>query len=171
MPGCSRCSSREITAGQLRTRATTPPSSSRRAGAHGQPAPARSPPLAAQDPGPLSQSDGLAESPCDSSDNNILRHCIIARDNNSFHAWDAGLQFLSDTEISVNLFDVLHYTFTSMLPLGKDRTNYMNCMRKVVVNVDIFQDSIRARDTLRHLTRSLSTLLFSHGHNIQTRNH
>jgi len=43
-------------------------------------------------------------------------------------------------------------------------------MKKVLVLADIFQDSIRVRDTLRHLARSLSTLLLSHGlKTIQTR--
>jgi len=43
-------------------------------------------------------------------------------------------------------------------------------MKKVLVLADIFQDSIRARDTLRHLARSLPTLLLSHGFKtIQTR--
>jgi len=43
-------------------------------------------------------------------------------------------------------------------------------MKKVLVLTDIFQDSIRARDTLRYLDRSLPTLLLSHGFKtIQTR--
>jgi len=43
-------------------------------------------------------------------------------------------------------------------------------MKKVLVLADICQDSIRVRDTLRHLTRSLPTLLLSHGFKtIQTR--
>ena len=43
-------------------------------------------------------------------------------------------------------------------------------MKKVLVLADIYQDSIRARDTLRHLARSLPTLLLSHGYKtIQTR--
>jgi len=43
-------------------------------------------------------------------------------------------------------------------------------MKKVLVLADIFQDSIRARDTLRHLARSLPTLLLPHGYKtIQTR--
>ena len=54
--------------------------------------------------------------------------------------------------------------------VGKDRTKFASCMKKVCVLADIFQDSIRARDTLRHLARSLPTLLLSHGFKtIQTR--
>jgi len=43
-------------------------------------------------------------------------------------------------------------------------------MRKVLVLAENFQDSIRARDTLRHLARSLPTVLLLHGFKmIQTR--
>ena len=97
------------------------------------------------------------------SDNNIFSHCIIAEENNSFHNWDAGLQFLSDKEISGKLFELCDFAFTSALPVGTDRTKFASCMKKVLVLADIFQDSIRARDTLQHLTRSLPTLLLSHG--------
>ena len=72
-------------------------------------------------------------------------------DNDSFHNWDAGLQFLSDKEISWKLFELRDFTLTSALPVGKDNTNFASCMKKVLVLADIFQDSIRARDTLRHL--------------------
>ena len=62
------------------------------------------------------------------------------------------------------------FTVTSALPVGKDRTKFASCMKKVLVLDDIFQDSIRARDTLRHLARSLPTLLLSDGFKtIQTR--
>jgi len=47
---------------------------------------------------------------------------VIAQENNSFHNWDAGLQFLSDKEISGKLFELRDFTFTSALPVGKDRT-------------------------------------------------
>jgi len=104
------------------------------------------------------------------SDNNIFSHCIIAEENNSFHNWDAGLQFLSDKEISGKLFELCDFAFTSALPVGTDRTKFASCMKKVLVLADIFQDSIRARDSLRHLARSLPTLLLSHGFKtIQTR--
>ena len=72
-------------------------------------------------------------------------------DNNSFHNWDAGLQFLSDKEISWKFFELRDFTFTSALPVGKDCTKFSNCMKKVLVLADIFQDSIRAHDTLWHL--------------------
>jgi len=48
---------------------------------------------------------------------------IIAEENNSFHNWDAGLQFLTDNEISGKLFELRDFTFTLVLPVGKDRTN------------------------------------------------
>jgi len=100
----------------------------------------------------------------------MFSHCMIAEDNSSFHNWDAGLQFLSDKEISGKLFELRDFTFTSALPVGKDHTKFASCMKKVLVLGDIFQDSIRARDTLRHLARSLPTLLLSHGFKtIQTR--
>jgi len=80
------------------------------------------------------------------------------------------LQFLSDKEISWKLFEPCDFTFASALPVGKDRTKFSNCMIKVLVFADIFQDSIRARDTLRHLGRLLPTLFLSHGFTtIQTR--
>ena len=102
--------------------------------------------------------------------NNIFSHCIFAEDNNSYHNWDAGLQFLGDKEISGNLFALRDFNFTSALPLCKERTKFSNCVKKVLVLADIFQDSIRARDTLRHLARSLPTLLLSDGFKtIQTR--
>jgi len=80
------------------------------------------------------------------------------------------LQFLSGKEISGKVFELRDFTFTSALPVGKDRTKFASCMKNVLVLPDIFQDSIRARDTLRHLARSLPTLLLSHGFKtIQTR--
>jgi len=80
------------------------------------------------------------------------------------------LQFLSDKEISGKLFELRDFTFTSALPVGKDHTKFSNCIKKVSVLADIFQDSIRARDTMRHLSRSLPTLFLSHGFTtIQTR--
>jgi len=62
---------------------------------------------------------------------------------NSFHNWDAGLQFLSDNlkEISGKLFELRDFAFTSALPVGKDRTKFSSCMKKVLVLADIFQDS------------------------------
>jgi len=81
-----------------------------------------------------------------------------------------GLQFLSDKEISEKLFELRDFTFTSALPVGKDRTKFSNCTKKVLVLADIFQDSIRAHDTLWHLARSLPTLLLLLGFTtIQTR--
>ena len=122
--------------------------------------------------GPASrpQSHGPAQGTSAASDNNIFSHCIIAEENNSFRNWDAGLQFLSDKEISGNLFELRNFTFTSALPMGKDRSKFSSCMRKVLVLAENFQDSIRARDTLRHLARSLPTVLLLHGFKmIQTR--
>jgi len=46
--------------------------------------------------------------------------------------------------------------------VGKDRTKFASYIEKVLVLADIFHDSIRARDTLRHLGRSLPTFLLSH---------
>jgi len=127
-------------------------------------------PAAAPGSAPQLQSLGPAQGTSAASNNNIFSHCIIAEDNNSFHNWDAGLQFLSDKEISGKLCELRDFTFTSALPVGKGRTKFSSCMKKVLVLADIFQDSIRARDTLRHLARSLSTLLLSHGFKmIQTR--
>jgi len=51
--------------------------------------------------------------------------------------------------ISCNLYDLRNFTFTSALPLDKDRTKDLTCMRKVLVLLNIFQDSIRAGDTDR----------------------
>jgi len=73
------------------------------------------------------------------------------------------LQFLSVKDLSRKLFELRDFTFTSALPVGKDSTKFSNCVKKVLVLVDIFQDSIRACDTLRHLARLLPTLLLSHG--------
>jgi len=42
--------------------------------------------------------------------------------------WDAGLQFLSDKEISVKLFELRDFTLTSALPVGKDRTKFASCI-------------------------------------------
>ena len=54
---------------------------------------------AASGPASRPQSHGPAKGTSAASDNNIFSHCIIAEENNSFHNWDAGLQFLSDKEI------------------------------------------------------------------------
>jgi len=129
-------------------------------------------PAAAPGFAPQPQSHGPAQGSFAASDNNNFSHCIIAEHNNSFHwhNWDAGLQFFSDKEISEKLFELRDFTFTSALPMGKDRTKFSSCMKKVLVLADIFQDSIRVRDTLRHLARMLPTLLLSHGFKpIQTR--
>lgn len=107
-------------------------------------------PAAAPTSAPQPQSHGPAHGTFAASDNNFFSHCIIAEDDNSFHNWDAGLQFLSDKEISGNLFKLRDFTFTSALPMGLDRTKFSNCMKKVLVLADIFQDSIRARDTQQH---------------------
>jgi len=117
----------------------------------GQAAPDDSTPAAASGPASQPQSPGPAQGTSAASDNNIFSHCIIAEDNNSLHSWDAGLQYLSDKEISGKLFELRDFTFTSALPVGKDCTKLASCMKKVLVLADIFQDSIRARDTLRHL--------------------
>jgi len=151
-------------------RAAAPSASSSRSRGQGQAAPDGSPPAAAFGPASQPQSPGPAQGTSVASDNNIFSHCIIAEDNNSFHNWDAGLQFLSDKEIPEKLFELRNFTFTSALPVGKDRTKFASCMKKVLVLANIFQDSIRARDTLRHLSRSPPTLLLSHGFKtIQTR--
>jgi len=158
-----------------RPRAVAPSAFSSRSIGQGQAAPDVSSPAAASAPAPQPQSNGPAQGTSAVSDNNIFSHCIIAEDNTSFHNWDAGLldaglQFLSDKEIFGKLFELGDFTFTSALPVGRDRTKFLNCMKKVLVRADIFQDSIRARDTLRHLARSLPTLLLSHGFTtIQTR--
>ena len=78
-------------------------------------------PAAAPGSAPQPQSNGPAQGTSAASDNNIFSHCIIAEENNSFHNWDAGLQFLSDKEISGKLFELRDFTFTSALPVGKDR--------------------------------------------------
>jgi len=131
--------------------AAAPSASSSRSIGQGQAAPDNSSPAVASGPAPQPQSHVPAQGTCAASDNNIFSHCIISEDNTSFHNWDAGLQFLSDKEISRKLFELRDFTFTSTLPVGKDRTKFSNCMKKVLVLADIFQDSIRARDTLRHL--------------------
>ena len=115
-------------------------------------------------------SNGPTQGTSAACDNNIFSRCIIAEDINSFHNWDTGLQFLSDKKIFGKLFELRDFTFTSALPVGKDRTKFASCMKKVLVLADIFQDSILAGDTLQHLARSLPTLLLSHGFKtIQTR--
>jgi len=127
-------------------------------------------PATAPGSAPQPQSHGPTQGTSTASDNNNVSLCIIAEDNNTFHNWDAGLQFLSDKEISGKLFELRGFAFTCVLPAGKDRTKFSNCMKKVLVLADIFQDSIRARDTLWHLARSLPTLLLSDGFKtIQTR--
>ena len=114
-------------------------------------APAAAPgPAAAPECAPQPHSHGPAQGTSAAFDNNIFGHCTIVDDNNSFHNWDAGLQFLSDREISGKLFELRDFTCTSALPVGKDRTKFSSCMKKVLVLDDIFQNSIRAHDTLRH---------------------
>jgi len=77
-------------------------------------------PAAAPGSAPQPKSHGPTQGTSAASDNNIFSHCIIAEDNNSFHSWDAGLQFLGDKEISRKLFELRDFTFTSTLPVGKD---------------------------------------------------
>jgi len=87
-------------------------------------------PAEASGSAPQPQSNGPAQGTSAASDNNILSHCIIAEENNSFHNWDANLQFLSDKEISGKLFELRDFTFTSALPVGKDRTKFASCNEK-----------------------------------------
>ena len=81
-------------------------------------APVAAPGLAAT-PGsaPQSQSHGPAHGTSAASDHNIFGHCIIADASNSYHNWDAGLQFLSDEEFAGKLFELRDFTFTSALPV------------------------------------------------------
>ena len=55
----------------------------------------------------------------------------------SYHNWDAGLQFLSDKEFARKLFELRDFTFTSALPMGKDRSKFASCLKKVLVLADI----------------------------------
>ena len=122
-----------------RPRAAAPSASSSRSIGQGQAAPNCSTPAAASGPASQPQSPGPAQGTSAASDNNIFSYCIIAEDNNSFHSWDAGLQFLSDMEISGKIFELRDVTFTSALPVGKDRTKFASCMKKVLVLADIFR--------------------------------
>ena len=87
------------------------------------PAAPSSAPVNSDSPGPAAapgsasqpQSHGPAQVTSVASDNNIFSHCIIAEDNNSFHNCDAGLQFLSDKEISGKLFELRDFIFTRCL--------------------------------------------------------
>ena len=85
-----------------RPRAAAPSASSSRSTGQGQAAPDVSAPAAAFGPASQPQFPGPAQGTSAASDNNIFSHCIIAEDNNSFHNWHAGLQFLSDKEISLD---------------------------------------------------------------------
>jgi len=114
----------------LRPRAAALSASSSRSIGQGQAAPDGSSPAAASGPAPQPQSHGPAQGTSAASDNNIFSHFIIAEDNNSFHNWDAGLQFLSDQETSGKLFELRDFTFTSMLPVGKDRTKILELHEK-----------------------------------------
>ena len=96
-------------------------------------------PAAAPGSTPHPQSNGPAQGTSAASDNNIFSHCIIAEDSASFHNWDAGLRFLSDKEISRKLFELRDFTFISALPVGKNRTKFSNCMKKVLVLAEIFR--------------------------------
>jgi len=89
-----------------RPRAAAPSASSSRSIGQGQAAPDGSSPAAAFGPASQPQSPGTAQGTSAASDNNIFSHCIIAEDNNSFHNWDAGLQFFSDKEISGKLVNL-----------------------------------------------------------------
>jgi len=122
-----------------RPRAAAPSASSSRSKGQGQAAPDGSSPAAASGPAPQPQSHGPAQDISAASDNNIFSHCIIAEDSASFHNWDAGLRFLSDKEISRKLFELRDFTFISALPVGKNRTKFSNCMKKVLVLAEIFR--------------------------------
>ena len=113
-----------------RPRAAAPSAYSSRLIGQGHAAPDGSSPAAASGPAPQPQSHGPAQGTSAASDNNVFSYCIIAEDNNSYHNWDAGLQFLSDKEISGKLFELRDFTFTSALPVGKDRTKFASCRKK-----------------------------------------
>jgi len=89
-----------------RPRAAAPSISSSRSIGQDQAAPDGSSPAVASGSAPQPQSHGPAQGTSAALDNNIFSQCIIVEENNSFHNWDAGLQFLSDKEISGKLFEL-----------------------------------------------------------------
>ena len=105
-----------------RPRAAAPPVSSSRSIGQGQAAHDGSSHEAASGPASRPQSHGPAQGTSAASDNNIFSHCIIAEENNSFHNWDAGLQFLSDKEISGKLFELrFHFYFGAACGQGSHK--------------------------------------------------
>jgi len=68
---------------------------------------------------PQPQSHGPTQGTSAASDNNIFSHCIIPEDSNSFHNWDAGLQFLTDKKIFRKLLELRDFTFGFCAACGK----------------------------------------------------
>jgi len=122
-----------------RPQAAAPSASSSRSIGQDQAAPDGLSPVVASGSAPQPQSHGPAHGTSPASDHNIFGHCIIADASNSYHNWDAGLQFLSDEEFAGKLFELHDFTFTSALPVGKDHPKFASCLKKVLVLVILFR--------------------------------
>ena len=99
-------------------------------------APAAAPgPAAAPESAPQPHSHGPAQGTSAAFDNNIFGHCTIVDDNNSFHNWDAGLQFLSDKEISGNSLNFAISLLLRRCLWARIAPKFASCMKKVLACV------------------------------------
>jgi len=80
------------------------------------------------------------------------------------HGWSHALEILSNKELAGELFELRDFSVSTLTFLDhKVRAAFKDCLHKVLLLASKFQDSIRARDTLRHLAHMLPTLILSHG--------
>jgi len=128
-----------------------------------QPAP-RSADAPASDPCAIGPAPPPAPASAYPSEDNIFGHCITTL-SDEYRTWIQALKFLSDKELSGSLFELRDFPYTVPAALNdKTRTILKACLSKVLILAGRFEDSLRARDTLRQLARMLPILLLSRGH-------
>jgi len=97
-------------------------------------------------------------------DNLFGRYIHSLTPSNPAHDWTQALEFLSSKELAGELFELRDFSMCTLTFLDYElRTAFQDCFHKARLLASKFEDSIRARDTLRHLAHMLPNLILSHG--------
>ena len=105
-----------------------------------------------------------AQAPPPAEDNLFGHYIHSLNPSDPAHGWTHALEFLSSKELAGELFELRDFSVSTLTVLDhKLHTAFRNCLHKVLLLASKFEDSIRARDTLRHLAHMLPTLILSHG--------
>jgi len=133
--------------------------------------PARSEPSRRQPPNARSEranaramEGAQAQASPPAEDNLFGRYIHSLNPSDPAHGWTQALEFLSSKELAGELFELRDFSVSTLTFLDhKLRTAFRDCLHTVLLLASKFEDSIRARDTLRHLAHMLPTLILSHG--------